>query len=228
MPRSSFNRPRHKVQLGGFCLLLIAALSPLDARSKPKEDYSATLPAAAEPPASAGAIFQAGAYVPLTSGSRAGQVGDLLTVVLVEQTSSSKATGAGTSRTGNIGLTPPASGPLSLIKPSDVKMSGDQSFNGKGAATQSNSLSGEISVTIVALYPNGTMLVRGQKQLTLSRGDEFVQISGIVRLADISADNRVPSTRIADARISYTGRGEIARASQQGWLQQFFSKISPF
>ena len=78
------------------------------------------------------------------------------------------------------------------------------------------------------LFPNGTMLVRGQKALTLNRGDEFIQITGIVRPADISPDNRVPSTRVADAKIIYTGKGEIARASSQGWLQRFFTRISPF
>jgi flagellar L-ring protein precursor FlgH len=72
------------------------------------------------------------------------------------------------------------------------------------------------------------MLIRGEKALTLNRGDEHVQLSGIVRAADIGPDNRISSTRIADARISYTGKGEIARASRQGWLQRFFSMVSPF
>ena len=89
-------------------------------------------------------------------------------------------------------------------------------------------LSGEVSVTIAAVYPNGTMLVRGEKLLTLNRGDERVQISGIVRAMDISPDNRILSTRVADANIRYVGKGEIARASKQGWLQRFFSIISPF
>ena len=72
------------------------------------------------------------------------------------------------------------------------------------------------------------MLVKGEKALTLNRGDEFVQISGLVRQADVSPDNKVLSTRVADARIKYTGKGEIARSSRQGWLQRFFSMISPF
>ena len=83
-------------------------------------------------------------------------------------------------------------------------------------------------MTIAAVYPNGTMLVRGEKLLTLNRGDERVQISGIVRAMDISPDNRILSTRVADANIRYVGKGEIARASKQGWLQRFFSIISPF
>ena len=72
------------------------------------------------------------------------------------------------------------------------------------------------------------MLVSGEKQLTLNRGDERVQFSGLIRVSDIAPDNRVLSTRVADARILYVGRGEIARASRQGWLQRFFSMVSPF
>jgi flagellar L-ring protein precursor FlgH len=177
-----------------------------------------------------GAIFQAAAgYAPLTSGSRASQVGDILTIALVERTQAAKSNSANTDRSGNIGLTPPTTGPLSdLFKPTDIAASGAQGFKGKGDAAQSNQLSGEITVTIAKVFGNGAMLVRGQKQLTLNRGDEFIQLSGIVRAADIGPDNRVPSTRVADARITYSGKGEIARASRQGWLQRFFSMVSPF
>ena len=83
-------------------------------------------------------------------------------------------------------------------------------------------------MTVAQVFPNGTMLVRGEKLLTLNRGDERVQISGLVRAMDITPDNRVLSTRVANANIRYVGKGEIARASQQGWLQRFFAIISPF
>src|SRR3546814_3810884 len=102
-------------------------------------------------------------------------------------------------------------------------MGGGSDVKGKGEASQSNQLAGEISVTIAEVYPNGTMLVRGEKLLTLNRGDERVQISGLVRAIDIGPDNRIASTRVADARIRYVGKGDIARASRQGWLSRFFS-----
>ena len=101
-------------------------------------------------------------------------------------------------------------------------MSGSRNFNGSGAADQSNSLSGEITVTVAQVFPNGTMLVQGQKRVTLNRGDEFIQIKGLVRMADVGIDNRVESTRVADAQIAYTGKGDVARASRQGWLSRFF------
>ena len=210
--------------------VLALALVPASAGAKDKiapDAFSVSVPMPPPPAPSNGAIFQGG-YVPLTSGGRAGAVGDIITIQLVERTAATKSNAAGTQRDGNIGLTPPATGPLSLFNPSDIAMGGGQQFKGKGDASQSNALSGEVSVTIAAVYPNGTMLVRGEKLLTLNRGDERVQISGIIRAIDISPDNRVLSTRVADANIRYVGKGEIARASQQGWLQRFFSLISPF
>ena len=206
------------------------ALVPFVAAAKdklPPDAFAAAIPVPSAPLPGNGSIFQ-GSYVPLTSGGRAGQVGDIVTIQLVERTAATKSNAAGTQRDGNIGLTPPATGPLSLFNPSDIAMGGGQQFKGKGDASQSNALSGEVSVTIAAVYPNGTMLVRGEKQLTLNRGDERVQISGIIRAMDISPDNRILSTRVADANIRYVGKGEIARASKQGWLQRFFAIVSPF
>jgi flagellar basal body L-ring protein FlgH len=98
----------------------------------------------------------------------------------------------------------------------------------QGQSGQSNALFGEISVTVMEIYPNGTMLVHGEKNVRINRGNEQVRVTGLVRAADISPDNRVPSTRVANADVQYVGRGEIARASRQGWLQRFFSIISPF
>lgn len=176
-----------------------------------------------------GAIFQAtNGYAALTSGARASMVGDILTIQLVERTSATKSNSAATSKSSDFGLTPPTTGPLALFDASDINLGGDQSFSGSGRAAQTNSLLGEISVTIAHVYPNGTMRVKGEKLLNLNRGEEYIQMTGIVRAADISTDNRVLSSRVADAKISYAGSGEIARASKQGWLQKFFSTISPF
>ena len=129
--------------------------------------YSMPMPEVA--PAN-GAIFQASyGYAPLTSGARASQVGDILTIQLVEATQASKSNAANTGRDGSIGLTPPTTGILSkLFNPTDIAASGTQGFKGSGAASQSNSLSGEITVTIAQVFPNGTMLVRGEKAATSS------------------------------------------------------------
>lgn len=199
-------------------------------KKKPKEDFSATLPAPVPGAAPAnGGIFQASdGYAALYEGQRARRVGDPLTIVLVERTSASKSASSKLDSGGGFSLTPPTTGALNLFEKSDATVSGSRNFNGAGTADQANALSGEISVTVAEIYPNGTMLVQGQKRVTLNRGDEFVQIKGIVRTADIDAYNRVASTRVADARIAYTGKGDVARASRQGWLSRFFQMISPF
>ncbi|HYI42010.1 MAG TPA: flagellar basal body L-ring protein FlgH [Sphingomicrobium sp.] len=211
-------------------LALAAAAVLLMAAGKKPNPYEPSFAAPPPPVAPAnGSIFQASrGYAPLTSGTRASMVGDLVTIVLVERTQAAKTSVASTGRDADIGLAPPVSGPLALFTPQEFNMGGSSKFDGKGQAAQSNTLSGEISVTIAEVYPNGTMLVRGEKQIKLNRGDEFVRISGIIRQVDVTADNRVPSTRVADADITYSGKGEIARASRQGWLQRFFSIVTPF
>jgi len=198
-------------------------------KKKPKEDYSVSLPApATQPRVANGGIFQASeGYAALYEGQRARRVGDPLTIVLVERTSASKSSGTKLDSGGGFSITPPSAGPLSFDAGA-AKVSGARNFSGTGAADQANALSGEISVTVAEVYSNGTMLVQGQKRVTLNRGDEFVQIKGVVRVADIDANNRIPSTRVADARISYTGKGDVARAARQGWLSRFFQMLSPF
>lgn len=205
------------------------AKAQLFGKKKPQEDYSVTMPAESRPaPPANGSIFQVSeGYAALYEGQRARRVGDPLTIVLVERTSASKSASSKLDSGGGFSITPPSAGPLSF-NPGAAKLAGNRNFNGKGETDQANALSGEISVTVAAVYPNGTMLVQGQKRVTLNRGDEFVQIKGLIRTADIDANNRVASTRVADARIAYTGKGDVARASRQGWLSRFFSVISPF
>jgi len=216
--------------------IVVLALAPAPAQAglfgkkAPPEDFSAARgapPVVLEP--ATGSIFAASqGYAALYEGWRARRVGDPLTIVLVEQTAASKSASSKLDSQGSGRITPPATGLLNLFPPSSATASGARAFNGTGAADQANSLSGEVSVTVAEVYPNGTMLVQGQKRLTLNRGDEYVRIKGIVRTADVDRENRVLSTRVADAQIAYTGKGDVARASRQGWLSRFFSVVSPF
>ncbi len=179
--------------------------------------------------ANAGAIFQASnGYAGLHVGNRARSLGDMVTIVLVENTSTSKSTTGQTDRSGSFALTPPTSGPLSFLNPNALNASGQGSFTGGGNAAQQSQLTGTVAVTIAAIYPNGTAEVVGEKQMSLSQGDEWVQFSGRIRLIDIDAENRLPSSQVANARIIYSGKGAVQQASRPGWLSRFFSFISPF
>jgi len=221
--RTSSSRMRRAALLACCALLLVAA------RREREPQYRPTPPPPAPPAVANGAIFQPqNGYAPLTSGQRAAQVGDVITIVLTERTQGTSSSTAQTNREGSISLTPPTTGPLALFAPTDASASGANAFQGRGQTAQANSLTGEITVTVEEVLSNGTMRVRGEKQLRINRGNEAIRLSGIVRPGDLTSDNRVLSTRIADARIDYVGRGEIARSSRMGWLQRFFNILSPF
>jgi flagellar L-ring protein precursor FlgH len=181
------------------------------------------------PQESAGAIFQASqGYAGLVTGNRARGLGDMVTILLVENTSTSKSTSGQTDREGGFSLTPPTTGPFDFLNPDALTAAGEGSFNGGGTAAQSSRLSATLAVTIAAIYPNGTAEVVGEKQMALSQGDEWVQFAGRIRLVDIDSDNRLPSSRVANARIIYAGKGAVQQASRPGWLSRFFGAISPF
>ena len=157
----------------------------------------------------------------------------MLTVTLAETTNASKSADATLARDGSNSVTlPPAIfGPLGIASPvltdANLGAASTQDYSGSGAANQSNSITGTLTVMVTRVYQNGNMWVEGQKMLTLNNGEEFVRISGLVRPEDIAAGNTIVSGRIAQAQISYTGSGDLADASRQGWFGRFFGWAAP-
>lgn len=183
--------------------------------------------------ASAGAIYAAGPGLQLYGDRRARDVGDLLTITLVESTTATTSATTGISKNSDIEMASPTvlGLPVTYHGQELLKNSakGERSFDGKGQSAQSNKLQGSVTVTVIQRLPNGNLVVQGQKQLRLNQGDELVQIQGIVRAADIATDNTIPSSKVADARIAYGGRGAVAQSNAMGWLGRFFnSGLSPY
>ena len=217
------------------CLIALGSLvvfaPPAHAKKKKKRDAAAeiTMPVIASPrPGTNGSIFSTDSYRPLTNGNRSGRVGDIVTIQLVENTKATKSNSASMDKGGGISFSLPTTGPLSAISGTDINMSNDLTFKGQGQAAQSNALQGEITAVVMEVLPNGLLRIEGQKSLTLSRGDEEITVKGYIRAEDISINNTVPSSRVSNAQITFTGEGEIANASKQGWLTRFFSWLSPF
>ncbi|WP_312109076.1 flagellar basal body L-ring protein FlgH [Stenotrophomonas indicatrix] len=189
------------------------------------------MPPQAEP--TAGAIYAAGPTLHLYSDRRARDVGDLLTITLLENTTAQTSANTATNKESNLSLgTPSILGAPVTLGGKDILSAtakGARDFTGKGNSAQSNRLQGNVTVTVVQRLPNGNLVVQGQKNLRLNQGDELVQVQGIVRPGDISADNTVPSSRVAEARIVYGGRGPVAQSNAMGWLSRFFnSGLTPF
>lgn len=218
-----------------LALVVVAGCSSVPTRDPA---YAATRPKALPDQApNPGAIYQQGRTMALFEDRLARHVGDILTVRLVESTSASKSASTSTKKETAVdiaspnvfGSTPQFSLPdrFPLVNTRQRNLSAtldsSQEFSGEGDSSQGNSLSGSISVTVAEVLPNGNLVVRGEKLLTLNQGHEHIRIAGIVRPSDIAPDNSVLSTLVADAQITYAGEGAVADANSQGWLARFFN-----
>ena len=215
--------------IGGVGLVVLLLSGCADEGFGRVPGVAATLPVP-PPPAPApqtGSLYNAATYAGLASDRRARRVGDLLTIHLVERTQARKSATAGSARDGSTKLTLPAAPPFSYVPPGLLSGGSTQSFKGSGTAAQDNQLSGDITVTVAGVLPGGVLAIAGEKRLTLNRGEEQIQLTGLVRSDDLGPDNSIASTRVADARIRYSGSGQIADQSRQGWLARFFAKVSP-
>ena len=181
-----------------------------------------------------GSLFSSNHEISLFENAIARRIGDVLTIHLVESTTASKKSSTTTSKASNASLgtgTTVLGAPITVhgnnILSAGMKDSTD--FTGSGNSDQSNSLAGDVTVTVAKRYSNGNLLVRGQKWITINQGREFVTIQGFVRQVDVQPDNTVDSTRVADASISYGAKGVLADANAKGWLSRFFdSPLAPF
>ncbi|HET7131385.1 MAG TPA: flagellar basal body L-ring protein FlgH, partial [Gammaproteobacteria bacterium] len=190
-------------------------------------------PSAAAGEVAPGAIYNPAATFDLFMDLRARQVGDILTVLLVERTNASKESSTSTEKGTSVDTGLPIFGgkqPTHNGRPIlNNEIDSSSSFDGKADSSQSNRLDGSITVTVADRLPNGNLLVRGEKQITINQGQEYVRLEGIVRPVDIGPQNTVPSTMIGDARITYSGKGALADANHPGWLGRFFnSRWFPF
>lgn len=174
-----------------------------------------------------GSLFNKAIANSLYSDVKARRVGDIITVQLSENTNASKSAGTSSSKDSSVDVNPIVGlgGNVINIGKESIQLGVDASndFSGDAQANQSNSLTGNISVTVVEVLPNQNLIIRGEKWLTLNNGDEYIRLTGVIRSADISPTNEIQSTKIANARIQYSGKGSFAQAQEKGWLTKFFS-----
>lgn len=182
------------------------------------------------PPAN-GAIYQA-AYSnrPLFEDRRARNVGDTLTINIVENTSADKKSNTTTNRSSdNVFSVPTVVGlPGKTFQNAQLGAASDFKFSGDGETASNNVFTGTITVTVIEVYANGNMLVSGEKQVGINHASEFIRFSGVVNPSNITPANSVNSVQVADARVEYRGSGQIENAQNMGWLSRFFLNVLPF
>jgi flagellar L-ring protein precursor FlgH len=202
-----------------FLALVLVGCAAIEPPPLPTAEPAPLPLAAAVPPkARAGGVFVAGRTASLTADTRAFRPGDVLTVVLLETTNASKSAGTQIGKQSSAGF---SAGLRDMA--TEGSLGAQRDFSGNASSSQRNTLQGAITVVVHEVLPNGLLKVQGEKSVYLNQGEELIRLGGYVRADDVDYDNRVSSQRVANARISYSGQGDLAAANTQGWLTRWFT-----
>ena len=215
------------IALTACATLLSGCLKPLTVRQEPTNFKPVQQQHIAIQRQDNGAIFQHGMRVGLFEDTTAKYVGDVLTIVLIENTNASATSNTNSSKDNKVELPGPTLAGQKVTDKNGTeiltnKFNGEREFNGQGTSAMNSSFNGKISVTVAEVLPNRNLVVRGEKMMLLNQSDEYVRFIGIVRPQDIDQDNTIQSTRVANVHMAYGGQGALAAANKMGPLGRFF------
>jgi flagellar L-ring protein FlgH len=166
---------------------------------------------------------------------RAGGMGDLITVKIVEVSQASEKATTDTARTSNIDagipnfFAYPGANPSVNINPNHlIQANTKNNFSGAGETTRSGTITATVSAKVVEVFPNGNLAVEGKREIYVNNEKKEILLQGIVRPRDIASDNSVLSTQVADAKIMLTGIGVVGEKQRPGWLTRVFDGVWPF
>ena len=219
-----------------ICLALLAGCAGVESDSPPEYvkiepiEYPEVTVSTAP---TTGSLYAANRSMFLFEDVRANQIGDIVSVVLVESTSATKSADTDVSKDGSVSIVDPTvfGAPVTINGRYNLgtELSSSSAFESEGSSAQSNRLDGSIAVQVSRVLPNGNLEIQGEKWIKINQGDEYIRLRGIVRPEDLSPTNTIPSTLVADARISYGGTGILNESNTPGWLTRFFmSPLMPF
>lgn len=160
----------------------------------------------------------------LFSDRRAYQVGDVVTVLIVEYTMGSHEAGTETDSQNDLGLSATGAGDLNDL---NYGLTGQwkNKHEGSGETKRTGALQGTISARIVEITPTGNLVIEGTRTLVINGERQLTNLHGVVRPEDISGQNTIFSYNVAEAEISYTGKGDVNNASKPGFFTRFFNWI---
>jgi len=175
-----------------------------------------------QPTASAGSLYAAGS-AGLFEDRVGSRIGDMLLIRIDERESALRDATAKLGLLAALATAHPGLDPAALL--------GTQSssqFDGSGKLERKGQLNATLPVRVAQVLPNGDFFVEGTKVVMVDNEEHHIYVSGIVRAADVAEDNSVPSSRVGDAEIEYSGRGDVSDQQQAGWLSRTLGKIWPF
>jgi len=203
---------------------------------KNHDKVDAALEAPLSDPSKTGSLW-AGNDSQIFTDPKAHKVGDLVTILVQEQASAtrnlgtkkSKASSSKTSLNAMLGYETSLSAKNPNFNPSTAfDISNDRTFDGSGSTNNSDTLTASITAIITKVYPNGNMQVVGRRMVSINHQPQALVLTGVVRPVDVTADNTIPSSKVAQASVSYGGGGELATVAHEGWVTRTLDQIWPF
>lgn len=184
-----------------------------------------------------GSIWQTSDRNTLFLDNKARNVGDIVTVRIIENSNAKKEAKTGLNRSGNnaLGLVGGLAGDLQNVLgvPTALRGDGDvlgvrntNDFKGDAKTERNSVLKAIVSCVVTEILPNGNLRVEGRQDITVNNENQFILISGVIRPEDITPQNEVASSQMADARIEYSGEGDVNDQQGPSWLGRIFSTIN--
>ncbi|MCP4355583.1 MAG: flagellar basal body L-ring protein FlgH [Proteobacteria bacterium] len=192
--------------------------------------------AEAQKPNAPGSLWQSGSNG-FFKDNRAKTVGDIITVLVsvsisAETSANTESSQTNTSQTGVTTLLNLADNithqGLGLGSGGLLDTDADRSFSGSGKTDRTDTLDTTIAATVTQVLPNGHMLIQGKREVTINYEMQELNIAGIIRPEDVSANNTISSNQIAQARVSYGGKGNINEVQTKKWGIKFIDRWMPF
>jgi flagellar L-ring protein precursor FlgH len=216
-----------------FGLVVLAGCAGPQKVAGPSPEFAPVIPVASQQSAiPTGSVYNVAFSDSWFGEKTAYRVGDIVTVVLDESVDADTTTKNTASRKTKTDVLSPLQlakwgSPGGLLS-SDLQEENEVSSTGSGVIDQSATLKGTMTAQVVEIYPNGNLLIRGEKIVNFSSGSEVVQVKGIIRPQDIQPDNTVQSKRLASAQITYKGVGPNANVQKIPWGTNLLLSIWPF
>ena len=202
-----------------------------------KPEYRPAVPKANEAVADGSLYHEKATMVSLFADQKARQVGDIVTIKIMESSSATNKASTDTDRSSSLSASLDAFFNAEKRYPSDQpffnpfsKVAGglESAFAGTGTTKRSGDLDAYITALVTQILPNGNLVLVGSREVLINNENQIIQLSGVVRPNDIDANNQVQSTYLADARISYSGTGVIDDRQKPGWLTKIVMAVWPF
>lgn len=168
--------------------------------------------------AQAQSLYSDATYRPMVSDHRSHRKGDILNVLIYEAATASTSAKTGTNRSADVGVKASDG-----FKDIDANLGINNGFEGGGTSNQTGKLVASISVTVERVLDNGDLLVAGEQFIELNNDSQMISVRGRARTEDVSGDNAILSSRLADAQIKFVGEGLLSGRSKPGLITRFFN-----